>query len=425
MKIAVVGGGSTYTPELVNGAAGLGGAATVNEMFLIDPDRDRLEIVGPFCRRVLRAMDHSARVRWTTRLDVGLDGADAVVVQLRVGGQAARARDETWPLEYGCLGQETTGVGGLAKAMRTVPVVLDVAERVRRWAAPSAWIVNFTNPVGIVTRALLDAGHRAVGLCNVAITLQRHLAGLLDVAPARVRLDHVGLNHLTWARAAVVDGRDRLPELLDTARDELARHLGLPAELLDHRGGIPSYYLRYFYRHDAEVAALRGAPTRAGQVAELERRLLAQYADPELDRTPELLSRRGGAHYSAAALLLLDALVGTGAGVQAVDVRNAGTFPFLPADAVVEVPAAVDRTGARPLPAPPLDAGIRGLVAHVAAYEELALDAALHGGRRRVETALLAHPLVGQWDTAVRLADRLLAENAAYLDHTADGSARP
>src|SRR4051794_39322629 len=181
MKIAVVGGGSTYTPELVDGFARLRDSGlSVDELVLVDPAAERLNIVGGFAARIFARYGHPGRVSWTSDLDAGVDGADAVVIQLRVGGQNARINDETFPLECGCVGQETTGAGGLAKALRTVPVVLDVAERARRRAKPDAWIVDFTNPVGIVTRALLDAGHRAVGLCNVAIGFQRRFARMLD-----------------------------------------------------------------------------------------------------------------------------------------------------------------------------------------------------------------------------------------------------
>src|SRR5262245_56241848 len=236
MKVAVAGGGSTYTPELVDGVARLAGEVGVSELVLIDPDSARLDVVGPFSARIMRAAGHPARVRWTTGLDEGLEGAGAVLLQLRVGGQAARHRDETWPLEYGCIGQETTGAGGFAKALRTVPVVLDIAERSAQRCLDSAWIIDFTNPVGIVTRALLDAGHRAIGLCNVAIGFQRNFAALLGVDPSLVMLDHVGLNHLTWERAAVVDGRDVLPDLIAKHGDEVADHTGLPASVLQESG---------------------------------------------------------------------------------------------------------------------------------------------------------------------------------------------
>jgi 6-phospho-beta-glucosidase len=415
VKLAVVGGGSTYTPELVDGLARLADGVKVTELVLVDPDQARLDVVGPVSERIMRRYGHPARLRWTSDLDDGLDGAGAVVVQLRIGGQAARQRDETWPQEYGCIGQETTGAGGLAKALRTVPVVLDIAERTRRRALGDAWIIDFTNPVGIVTRALLDAGHRAIGLCNVAIGFQREFARLLGVPPERVALDHVGLNHLTWERAALVDGTDALPGLIAAHAEEIASHTGLPACVTADMGAVPSYYLHYFYEHDAAVAEQRDQPTRAEQVAALERELLELYADPALDRKPELLTHRGGAFYSEAAVALLASLVTDARDRQVVNVRNAGTFPFLDDDAVIEVPAVVGADGAEPVPAAPLAPAMRGLIAHVSAYEELAVEAARNGGRDRVLAALLAHPLVGQYELAGRLADRLIAENARYL----------
>jgi 6-phospho-beta-glucosidase len=424
MKVAVVGGGSTYTPELVDGMARLAGRAGISELVLIDPDSARLDVVGPFSARIMRAAGHPARLRWTADLDDGLDGAGAVLLQLRIGGQAARQRDETWPLEYGSVGQETTGAGGFAKALRTVPVVLDIAERARRRAAAGAWIIDFTNPVGIVTRALLDAGHRAVGLCNVAIGFQRSFAAMLGVEPGEVSLDHVGLNHLTWERAVLVNGRDRLPELLATHGPEIVEKTGQPAGVLQELGVVPSYYLRYFYCHDAVVAEQRRQTTRAEEVARLERELLALYADPALDRKPELLGERGGAYYSEAAVALLASLVTDRRDTQVVNVRNAGTMPFLPDEAVIEVPAVIGADGTRPVPVAPLDPLLRGLIGHVSAYEELAVEAAVRGGRRRVLAALLAHPLIGQYDLAGQLADRLIAENQAYLPWADTAAAR-
>jgi 6-phospho-beta-glucosidase len=404
MKLAVIGGGSTYTPELADGIGRL--LPDVTDLVLVDPDPDRLAAVGPVSARIMAAHDHPADVSWTDSVDEGAEGADAILFQLRIGGQAARQRDETWPLDCGCVGQETTGAGGLAKALRTVPVVLDLAERARRRASPSAFIIDFTNPVGIVTRALLTAGHRAVGLCNVAIGFQREFASLLGVAPARVSLGHVGLNHLTWERSVLLDGVDVLPELLAKHADEIAPHTGMPA---------------YFYDHDAVVESLRGAETRAEAVARLEAELLELYADPELCAKPPQLAQRGGAWYSEAAVDLLVSLAGDRQDVQVVNTLNHGTLPFLPDDAVIEVPAVIGSAGADPVLIDPdqgLEPLLRGLIAHVYAYEELALDAALRGGRDRVYNALLAHPLVGQADQARCLTDRLIAENAGFLPWT-------
>jgi 6-phospho-beta-glucosidase len=374
--------------------------------------------VGGLARRIFAKQGHPGRIVTTADLDAAVDGTDAVLLQLRVGGQAAREQDETWPLTCGCVGQETTGAGGLAKALRTVPVVLDIAERVRR-ASPRAWIIDFTNPVGIVTRALLQAGHRAVGLCNVAIGFQRKFAGLLGVAPADVHLAHVGLNHLTWetgVRLGGPEGENVLPKLLAEHGDAIAGDLRLPRPLLDRLGVVPSYYLRYYYAHDEVVRELGTKPSRAAEVAAMERELLAMYGDPALDEKPALLAKRGGAYYSEAAVDLAAALLGgAGSPYQVVNTVNKGTLPFIPDDAVIEVQAAVGPSGTAPLAVPDLDPLYAGLVASVTAYERLALDAALRGGRDRVFRALLAHPLVGQYEYAEALTDRLVAHNREHL----------
>ena len=355
MKLVVVGGGSTYTPELVDGLARLSGTLPVEELVLVDPDEHRLDRVGGVSARIMAAYGHGATVRGTTDLDDGLDGAGAVLLQLRIGGQAARHRDETWPLVCGCIGQETTGAGGFAKALRTVPVVLDIAERARKLAAPGAWIVDFTNPVGIVTRALLDAGHRAVGLCNVAIGFQRRFAARLGVEPERVRLGHVGLNHLSWEREVLLDGVDVLPRLLAEHGDYIAQDIGLPLDVVRELGVVPSYYLRYYYSHDNVVQEQRGEPTRAEVVAGYEKELLDMYADPALNHKPELLAKRGGAFYSEAAVALLASLVADTGDTQVVNLRNNGSLPFLADDAVIEVPARITAEGPVAEPISPVD----------------------------------------------------------------------
>lgn len=307
---------------------------------------------------------------------------------------------------------------GLAKAMRTVPVVLDIAERVRR-TNPNAWIIDFTNPVGIVTRALLQAGHKTVGLCNVAIGFQRKFAALLDVTPAEVHLDHVGLNHLTWetgVRLGGPGGENVLPRLIAEHGDAIADDLHMPRAIVDRLGVVPSYYLRYFYAHDEVVRELGTKPSRAVEVAAMEKELLAMYGDPALDEKPALLAKRGGAFYSEAAVDLAASLLGGGGSThQVVNTYNNGTLPFLPDDAVIEVQASVDRTGATPLAVAPLDPLYAGLIGNVTAYEDLALEAALRGGRDRVFKALLAHPLIGQFEYAEALTDKLIAHNREHL----------
>lgn len=416
--MTVVGGGSTYTPELVEGLCDHQDRMVVDELVLLDPDPDRLGPVGGLSERILRDRGWEGRLSTTADRDSALEGADFVVVQLRVGGQSARRSDETLPLEHGCIGQETTGPGGLAKALRTVPLVLELAEATAARAAPGAWLVDFTNPVGIVTQALADEGHRAVGLCNVARWVQRRVGHYLGgVDPDAVSLEHVGLNHLTWVRSATVDGVDRLPGLLDAYGPELELESGSPLGLLRLLGALPSNYLHYYYATDAVLAEQRapGYRPRAEVVAELEADLLEQYRDPKLVTKPEALSYRGGAYYSEAAVRLMASLhAGTG-DVQVVDVRNDGALPGLPDDAVVEVPAVVDGEGAHPLPQRPLPPEMLGLVQHCKQYERLAVAAATTGRRDTVVRALLANPLVGRYPVADELADALLAANRHFL----------
>jgi 6-phospho-beta-glucosidase len=415
VKIAVIGGGSTYTPELVAGLARERGRLDLRELVLHDIDPERRKVVGGLAGRMLAAAGYDGALAVTDDLDIALDGASFILVQLRVGGQTARLSDETVPLTCGCIGQETTGAGGLAKALRTVPVVLEIAARARERAADDAWIVDFTNPVGIVTRALLDAGHRAVGLCNVAIGIQRHIARLLDVAPGRVLVDQVGLNHLTWVRAVRLDGNDILPELLRDHGDELADHAGQPRAVLEELGVIPSYYLRYFYFHDRVLDEQRTGVPRAATVAEIERQLLDLYRDETLVTKPALLEQRGGAYYSEAATQLVAALTTGDGDTQVVDTRNNGALAGLADDDVVEVPARILSDGPVPLPQSPLAPELLGLAQHVAAYERLAVEAAISGDRTLVHKALLAHPLVGQVPQADQLVESLLAEGAQHL----------
>jgi 6-phospho-beta-glucosidase len=414
----------------VDGLCDLEDRIVVDDLVLLDPSDVRREVVGGLSERILRARGWGGTFWTTADPHAALEGADFVVVQLRIGGQAARHVDETLPVGYGCLGQETVGAGGLAKALRTVPVVLELAEEMAERANPGAWLVDFTNPVGIVTQALLDEGHRAVGLCNVAIWAQRRIGHYLGVDPDAVEVEHVGLNHLTWIRSARtrgadgaggpgdgVGGEDRLDELFDRFGPEVELESGVSLEVLRLQHALPSYYVHYYYGHDAEVAAqsTAGYRSRADVVAELETTLLEEYRDPTLTSKPAALSLRGGAYYSLAAVRLMASLhAGTG-DLQVVDMRNDGAVPGLPDDAVVETTAVVDANGAHPLPQRPLPPEMLGLVQHAKAYERLAVRAACSGSRDDVVRALLANPIVGQYPLAAELADELLAANRGHL----------
>jgi 6-phospho-beta-glucosidase len=407
MKLAVIGAGSTYTPELVSGLMRERERIAIDELVLHDIDRERLGVVGAMAQRMLARQGYAGELKLSTELDVAVEGANAVLLQIRVGGQAARLHDETTPALCGCVGQETTGAGGLAKAMRTVPIVLEIARRVRELAAGDAWIVDFTNPVGIVTRSLLDEGHRAIGLCNVAINFQRQIAAHLGVTPERVLVDQVGLNHLTWIRSVWLDGRDVLADVLDGFGDHLAEEIGLPRQLLDDLGAIPSYYLRYFYAERAVIEKQRHEQPRAAVVAEIEQGLLDLYRDPAVDTKPELLEQRGGAFYSEAATQLLAALFSDSGETLIVDTRNGDAIGGLAGDDVVELPGRVDASGATPLPQRPLAPELLGLVQHVAAYERIASRAARSGDNDLARMALLTNPLVREYALAGELLGQL------------------
>jgi len=293
--------------------------------------------------------------------------------------------------------------------------VLELAEQTAERGAAGAWFVDFTNPTGLVTQALIDAGHRAIGLCNVAIGSQRRFASVFGVQPDHVLLEHVGLNHLSWERKVLVDGVDRLPEILASAIEEVADETDMPADLIREIRAIPSYYLHYYYLTDRVLEHQRTHRTRAEEVMEIEAGLLELYKDPTLDTKPKLLEERGGAYYSDAAAALVASLhAGTG-DVQVVDVRNDGAIPNLPDDDVVEVSARIDRDGAHPIPVDPLPPEMLGLVQHAKAYERLAIDAATSGDRGDALKALMANPLVRDYDTAKPLLEALLEANRQHL----------
>jgi 6-phospho-beta-glucosidase len=423
VKVTVIGGGSTYTPELIEGLAARADRLPIDELVLQDVNPSRLEVVGGLARRMLERAGWPGRMEETGDPVRAIDGASFVLIQLRVGGQAARLIDETLPPRFGTIGQETTGAGGFAKALRTLPVILGLAELTSRRGAPDAWIIDFTNPVGIVTQALVDDGYRAIGLCNVAITLQRRAAALLDVDPDTISLEHVGLNHLSWVRGVRLDGADLLPELLARDGPSIAEEIGVPLAWMRRVGAIPSYYLRYYEAFDEVLAEQRSGHTRAEEVIEIEAQLLDLYRDPTLSEKPALLTNRGGAFYSEAAARLLASLSDGRGDEQVVDVRNDGAIAELPANAVVEIGSRIDRAGAHPVRQRPLPDEMRELILAVKEFERLTIRAAATGDRRLAHEALRVHPLVGQRITVTPLLDALLEANRAFLPRFFGGEA--
>lgn len=425
MKVSVIGGGSSYTPELVNGFLARAESLPVSELWLMDIVPERLEVVGGFAQRMVQAKGAPFEVHLTTDQREAVRGASYVVTQLRVGGMQARREDEYLGRRYGLIGQETTGVGGMANALRTIPVILQLAKDMQE-LAPGAMLINFANPAGLVTEALSRYAPQvpAVGVCNVAITTKMSfLEGaqkLLGrrIEPQQAELNTLGLNHLSWHRGLVIDGEDIWPQFLPAyvkwLRSE--EHPHWDTWLIEMLGMIPNYYLQYYYYTRRKLAEQEHwPPSRAEAVMGIEAELLRLYAEPERTEAPEQLMQRGGAYYSTVAVQLLNAHHNDLGEVHVVNVRHGGAVAEWPRDWVLEMPCRVDREGVHPLPAEPLPPVCFGLLAHVKMYELLTVEAAVHGDRKAALAALLTHPLGPSADQAQAVLDDILETNRAYL----------
>jgi 6-phospho-beta-glucosidase len=425
MKIAVIGGGSTYTPELVNGFIARAGRLPLEELWLMDSDPGRLDIVGGFARRMVEAKGKPFQVILSTNQRESIMGASYVITQLRVGQMPARVADEYLGRRHGLVGQETTGIGGMAKALRTIPVILGVAEDMRE-TAPGAWLLNFTNPAGLVTEALRRhvPGVPAVGVCNVGITTRMEILDELAkttgerIPDERAVLKTLGLNHLTWHYGFTIDGQDTwsmlFPAYLEHVQQEQEPEWDL--RTLTSLGMMPNYYLQYYYYTDRKLQEQeKWPPSRGEEVIQIEKGLLQQYADPALVEPPDDLMKRGGAYYSTLATRLIDSRHNDLGYVEVVNVRNNGTVPEWPDEWVVEMPCRIDREGITPLPAKTLPPACSGLVGHVKAFELLTVEAAVHGDRNAAYQALLAHPLGPRADKIEAVLEDMLETNKKHL----------
>jgi 6-phospho-beta-glucosidase len=426
MKVAVIGGGSTYTPELVNGFLARVKEFPVTELWLMDIDAARLEVVGGFAQRMVEHKGSPFKVVLSTDQRAAVSGAQYVTTQLRVGQMEARRRDEYLGRRHGLIGQETTGVGGMAKALRTIPVILKIAADMREVAAPGALLVNFTNPAGLVTQALSQyaADVPAVGVCNVPITTKMHILERWEkltgakVAPERSELNTLGLNHLSWHRGFTIDGEDVWPQIIASFIQELKAEEQPEWDpgMVEIQRLMPNYYLQYFYHTDRKLASQdKWPPSRGEEVIEVEKDLLREYADPDLKEPPADLMKRGGAYYSTVATQLLNAHYNDLGETHVVNTRNNGAVKEWPAEWVLELPAKVNRAGIVPLPAEPLPAACFGLVAHVKSFELLTVEAAVHGDRAAAFEALLAHPLGPKADKVQAVLDDLLETHREHL----------
>ncbi|MCB9479281.1 MAG: 6-phospho-beta-glucosidase [Deltaproteobacteria bacterium] len=417
MKIAIIGGGSTYTPEVIEGFINNEADLGLTEVVLMDIDPERLGIVGAFAKRMVEHAGGKFKVKTTLDRGEAIDGASFVLTQFRVGHQRARHADIMLGLRHDLIGQETTGIGGMAKALRTIPHILDICTDIEK-TAPDAWVINFTNPAGIITEAILNQTgvKHAIGLCNVPIEMKMVIAKHMGVEEKDVFMESVGLNHLGWVRRVEVQGVDVMPKLLEFLSSEEGPanipDVDFAPELITSLEAVPLYYNRFFYNTPSVLAGLKAKKkSRAQEVMDIERALLAKYQDESVVTKPEELDLRGGAYYSKIAVEVIHAVAQDTGAEHIVNTHNNGAMPDLPDNAVVEVRCKIGKDGAVTQPTAPMEPSIRGLIQVVKAYEQLVVEAAVNQSRAAAFRALITNPLGPKAENATKVLDDLLATN--------------
>lgn len=427
IKIVTIGGGSSYTPELIEGFIKRYGELPVSDIYLVDIEegKEKLEIVGNLAKRMVLKAGVDIKIHLSLDRREALKGADFVTTQFRVGQLKARIRDEKIPLRYGTIGQETTGAGGFANAQRTIPVILDICRDMEE-LAPNAWLINFTNPSGIVTEAVVKHTNvKTAGLCNVPIGMVNSIADILGVAVNRINIDFVGLNHLLWGRKVYLDGEDITDKIIEEMADGKSMSLkNIPdfawdADFIKSLDMLPCSYLKYYYMTDAmlkeEQEAAEKEGTRGEVVSKIEHNLFELYKNPDLNIKPPELAKRGGAHYSDAACSLINSIYNNKCDIQTVNVRNNGAISDLPDNVVIETNAVIGKYGITPVNSGHMPVKIRGLMQAVKAYEELTVEAGVTGNYYTALQALTVHPLIPSAATAKKLLDDIIKENIDYL----------
>jgi len=429
IKITTIGGGSSYTPELVEGFIKRYDELPLRELWLVDVEegREKLEIVGDLAKRMFQKAGLPVEVHLTLDRRAALKDADFVTTQFRVGLLEARAKDERIPLKYGVLGQETNGPGGLFKGLRTIPVILDIVKDMKE-LCPNAWLVNFTNPAGMVTEAVLryTDHHKVVGLCNVPIGMEMGIAKLLNVEHSRVRIDFAGLNHMVYGLDVYVDGvsvKDKVIDYLTHPENSSfvknIQGYGWEPEFISALGVLPCPYHNYYYKTREMVAKdLKSAETdgtRAEVVKKLEDDLFELYKDPNLSIKPPQLEKRGGAYYSDAAVRLISSIYNDKGDIQPVNTKNNGSIASIPNDSAVEVSCVITKDGPKPIVMGDLPVAVRGLVQQIKSFERVACEAAVEGDYNKAVLALTINPLVASDKVAKQIVDEMLEAHKAHL----------
>ena len=427
LKLTVIGGGSSYTPELIDGIIKNYTHFPVKEIVFVDiaEGLEKVQIVTELSKRMVAKADLDLDIKWTLDRRDAIRDSDFIVTQFRVGLLDARIRDEKIPLRYGVIGQETTGPGGFAKAIRTIPVILDICRDIEE-LAPSAWLINFTNPSGVITQTVLNHTRvKCIGLCNVPIIMVKTVADLYGVDMSRIYIRFAGLNHLNWGIKVFLDGDDITSQTIEEIINKnVAMVNNVPAapwdgDFLKSLGAVPCPYHRYFYltevmlAEESEAAATIG--TRGEVVKKMEKELFESYKDPYLNTKPALLESRGGALYSEAACSLMLSIYNDKKDIQVVNILNNGAIANLPDDVVIETNCVIDKNGAHPINFGYVPDQINGLLQVVKAFENLTITAGIKGNYNLGLQALSMNPLVPSVQTARKLLNDILNENIEYL----------
>ena len=433
LKVAIIGGGSSYTPEIIEGMINRYDSFPVTEIVLVDIEagKEKLEIIGNLAKRMIEKAGKPIHLSWTLDRKKALTNADFVSTQIRVGGLKAREKDERIPLSHGFIGQETNGAGGIFKAFRTIPVLMDIAKDIQE-LCPNAWMINFTNPAGIVTEALMkhSAHKKVIGVCNIPYNMRHSVAEILNAEPNDVKIEFVGMNHFVFGQKVTVKGIDRTEEVLEKLRDSLDYSpanivsLGWSKTFIESMKLLPNPYHEYYF-HTKEVLAkdikaYEEHGTRAEVVQKLEDSLFELYKDPELRDKPKELEKRGGAFYSDVACSLMDSIYNNKEDIQTVNTLNNGAIPDLPADAVIEVNSVITKDGPKPIAVGKLPSAVKGIILQMKNFEELVVQAAISGNYQDAYLAFVANPLLADEKQSKVILDEMLIAHQQYLPQFKD-----